>query len=532
MNAAAIDLGTNSIKILIVRRDRAGHMQVLFRHRAVVRLGEGTFLKENGGNIPRHVQLRTLKIFQTYAQFLDSYKVDIVRATGTSALRDAKNGPDFVKEVRDKTGIALEVLPADEEARLIVKGVSSEYSLPRKPVIFIDIGGGSCEISLVQKKKIEKFVSLPLGAVRLTELFVPDKKPDPAKLRRLDNHIRKTLNEYWPNPPSVKSAFGSAGTIRALARLISKTELTDDERSITKQQIERTAFSISKMSYKRIMALPGIDSKRAEILTAGVHVLREIFTYFKIDSLKVSNRGLREGMLLDLFDRPQKPNEDPLLEQEQEQLELLSDIGHQYHFNRNHTYQVWTLSRLLFNELGPVHGLPEKDKKYLMVAALLHDVGRYINKESSHKHTYYILRNTNIPFLNDREKLFVATLARYHRKSPPKEGHEGYTELSPEEKKQLEVLASILRLADALDAPHDQGVKWVKCQWGPGKVHIYVEMKGASQLDPVTIKDKAKLFETLFKVEVTVGPVSEMKTARNFTGSTAVQAGRAKLNRI
>src|SRR5580698_1199206 len=206
MNAAAIDLGTNSIKILIVRRDREGHMQVLFRHRAVVRLGEGTFLKKNGGNIPRYVQLRTLKIFQTYAQFLDSYKVDIVRATGTSALRDAKNGPDFVKEVRDKTGIALEVLPADEEARLIVKGVSSEYALPRKPVIFIDIGGGSCEISLVLKKKIEKFVSLPLGAVRLTEMFIPKEKPEALQIKRLDNHIRKTLQSFWPSPPKVHLA--------------------------------------------------------------------------------------------------------------------------------------------------------------------------------------------------------------------------------------------------------------------------------------------------------------------------------------
>src|ERR1700683_4995253 len=150
MNAAAIDLGSNSIKILIVKRGQDGHMQVLFRHRAVVRLGEGTFTKKNQGNIPRYVQLRTLKIFETYAQFLEAYKVDIVRATGTSALRDAKNGPAFVKEVRDKTGIALEVLPAEEEARLIVKGVSSEFSLSRKPVLFIDIGGGGCEISLGQ----------------------------------------------------------------------------------------------------------------------------------------------------------------------------------------------------------------------------------------------------------------------------------------------------------------------------------------------------------------------------------------------
>ena len=166
MNAAAIDLGTNSIKLLIVRRDKEGHMQVLFRHRSVVRLGEGTYGKKSGGKIPRFVQLRTLKVFQTYAQFLDAYKVDVVRATGTSALRDAVNGPEFVKEVRMKTGIALEILPGEEEARLIVKGVASEWPLPRKPCLFVDIGGGSCEISLVKGKKVEKFAKPPARRVR------------------------------------------------------------------------------------------------------------------------------------------------------------------------------------------------------------------------------------------------------------------------------------------------------------------------------------------------------------------------------
>jgi exopolyphosphatase/guanosine-5'-triphosphate,3'-diphosphate pyrophosphatase len=524
MNAAAIDLGTNSIKILIVRRDHDGHMQVLFRHRAVVRLGEGTFKKKSGGNIPRYVQLRTLKIFQTYAKFLEAYQVDIVRATGTSALRDAKNGPDFVKEVRAKTGIALEVLPAEEEARLIVKGVSSEFTLSRKPVLFVDIGGGSCEISLVSKKKIEKFVSLPLGAVRLTETYIPKEKPDALQLKKLDSHIRKVVQSFWPSPPKVQLAYGSAGTIRALARLISKTELTDDERSITAKQLVRVAATVSKMSYKRITALPGVDSKRAEILIAGTHVLKEIFEYFRVETLKVSGRGLREGLLLDLFDRPQKPNSEPLLEKEQVQLDLLTEIGQHYQFNRSHAYHVWFLARLLFNELAPVHGLPETNRLYLMTAAILHNVGAFINTTSSHKHSFYIIRNTVIPFLNERERLLVATLARYHRKSPPRDGHEGYDQLNLEEKNQLRILAALLRLADGLDGPHDQGVKWLKCQWGPGKVHIYVEMRSGCQLDQEAIKEKSKLFGDLFKVEVTVGPVSEMKVAKNFT--TAVSAGK------
>jgi exopolyphosphatase/guanosine-5'-triphosphate,3'-diphosphate pyrophosphatase len=507
MNAAAIDLGTNSIKILIVRRDPDGHMRVLLRHRVIVRLGEGTFTGSKK-KIPRHVQLRTLKVFQTYAKFLEAYKVDVVRATGTSALRDAKNGPDFVKEVREKTGIALETLPAEEEARLIVKGVASEMKLPSKPALFIDIGGGSCEISLVQKKKILRVVSLPLGAVRMTEIFLPDQKPKTNQLRKLDGHIKKLFRDNWNEPPQIKMAFGSAGTIRALARLISKSELADDEQIIKRKQLDRLTDQISKMSKKRIAALPGIDNKRAEILTAGTRVLKYVFDYFGIEQLKVSNRGLREGLLLDLLEKPKKNPGVVRESAEQERLEFFNSIGRRYQSNRAHTHQVWNMARLLFDELAPVHGLSSNLKPLLMGASVLHDVGRYVSVNSSHKHSYYILLNTEMPFFTEREKLLLATLARYHRKSPPREGHEGFDELDAPERKTLWALASILRLADALDAPHDQGVRWLKCQWGPGKVHIAVDLKEGAKLDQATIKDKAKMFEEHFKVNVTVSSMN------------------------
>jgi exopolyphosphatase/guanosine-5'-triphosphate,3'-diphosphate pyrophosphatase len=507
MNAASIDLGTNSIKILIVRRDSDGHMHVLFRHRSVVRLGEGTFTAVNKGKIPRFVQVRTLKVLQTYANLLHAYNVDVVRATGTSALRDAKNGPQFVADVRAKTGLALEILPADEEARLIVKGVSSDLTVPRKPVLFIDIGGGSCEITLVNKKKIEKFVSLPLGAVRLTEIFLPQQKFDAAKTRKLDLHIKKVLKDQWPNPAAVKLAFGSAGTIRALARLISKTELTEDERSITRKQLERASINISKMSKRRIAALPGIDNKRAEILKAGTQTLNAIFEYFKIDELRVSSRGLREGMLIDLFDHPQKPSGFSVDKADEERLNFYNKIASHYHSNRPHCLQVWNLARQLFDELAPVHGLADIWKPILMASALLHDVGRFINSVSSHKHSFYILNNTDFPFFSERERLMLATLARYHRKSPPKPDHEGYSQLNEEDKKILEKLASILRLADGLDAPHDQGVKWLKCQWGPGKIHINAELKNGSLFNQEVLADKVKLFESLFKVTISVSQI-------------------------
>ncbi len=515
MNAAAIDLGTNSIKMLIVRRDPEGHMHVLFRHRAVVRLGEGTFSKTGKtSRLSKLVQNRTIKVFQNYAKFLEAYKVDVVRATGTSALREAENGPEFVREVRNKTGIALEVLPAMEEARLIVKGVASEMALPKKEVLFIDIGGGSCEISEVKKGKIEKYVSLPFGAVRLTELYLTSAKPQQPQLKRLDAHVLKVLKNNWPRPEKFKLAFGSAGTIRSLGRVVSKTELTEDDRLITGKQMERITIRISKMSKKRIAALPGIDSKRAEILTAGTRVLAQIFKYFEIQELRVSQRGLREGLLIDLFEKPQKPAKFGHKEEDINKRQFIANLGRHYHSNQSHCQQVWKLASLLFEELSPVHGIPVKHKQVLMVAALLHDVGHYVSQSSFHKHSYYILKNTEIPFLTEKERELVAILSRYYRKSPPKDDHEGYKDLSPEDKKTINSLASVLRIAEALDVGHDQGVKWLKCQWGPGIVRVGVELKEGSHLDQLAIKDKIKLFESHYKVQVMVAPIEQLKFAK------------------
>lgn len=512
MNAAAIDLGTNSIKILIVKRGAEGQMQVLFRHRAVVRLGEGTFSKNGKANrLSKQVQERTLKVFQSYAKFLEAYKVDVVRATGTSALRESENGAEFVKLVREKTGIALEILPGQEEARLIVKGVASEYALPKKPVILIDIGGGSCEITLSRKGKIEKFVSLPLGAVRLTELYLPSSRPNPADFKKLDQHVLKTLKTNWPNPEKYQLAFGSAGTIRALGRMISKTELTEDDRLITNRQLERAVQKISKLNKKRIAALPGIDAKRAEILSAGTRVLQQVFKYFDVRELKVSQRGLREGLLIDLFEKPQRPTMVP--SEEGVPKDFLSAAARKYNSNQAHCQHVWKLANHLFDELQPVHLLPNSAKRILRVATLLHDVGHYVSENSHHKHSYYILRNTDFPILTEKEKVFVAVLARYHRKSMPKDDHEGYKDLNPEEKKLISTLASILRLADSLDAPHDQSVKWLKCVWGPGTVRVGVELKESSKLNQEVIKDKAKLFELIHKVQVTVVPMEQLKIA-------------------
>jgi len=184
------------------------------------------------------------------------------------------------------------------------------------------------------------------------------------------------------------------------------------------------------------------------------------------------------------------------------------------------------MARQLFEELTPIHGLPEKLKGLLMAASLLHDVGRYVNIAASHKHTLYILRNTDFPFFNDRERLMVACNSRYHRKSTPRDDHDGWMQLDSSEKKIVEKLASILRIADALDAPHDQGVKWLKCQWGPNKVQIHAELKNGNELDQNTIQDKARMFENIFKMTVTVSTVDAIKgMAKN---PVLVEPARAK----
>ncbi|MCC6278742.1 MAG: Ppx/GppA family phosphatase [Oligoflexia bacterium] len=508
MNAAAIDLGTNSIKILIVKREVDGRIGILFRHRAVVRLGEGTF-KDPKGKIPRHVQLRALKVLQTYAKLLDAYKVDVVRATGTSALRDAKNGPEFVREVRGKTGIALEVLPGEEEARLIVKGVASDLKIPNNPVLFVDIGGGSCEVTLVTGKKIKRFASLPLGAVRLTEKFIAGARASQPELRKLDSHVKRILKDSWPSPKKTTQAFGSAGTIRALARIIGRTELTEAEDLIKGPQLAQVVGQISKMSRKQIAGLPGVDSKRSEILLAGSRVLLHVFNHFGVKNLKVSQRGLREGLLLDLLSQPSKAPTIDVDSTEAEHVQFLDAVARRYNSDRGHCHQVWRLARQLFEELEPVHGLSPKLRPLLRAACLLHDVGRFIGETGKHKHTQYIIENSEIPFLTEKQRKFVAVLARYHRKSPPRAEHLGFNSLDDGEKRNLVGLAALLRLADALDSERNQSVRWLRAQWGPGKVIINISSRPGTELDQLVIADKAKLFEDTYKVVVAVTSLKE-----------------------
>lgn len=515
MNAAAIDLGTNSIKIVIVRRNPDGHMQVLFRHRSVVRLGEGSFSVDSPGKIPKFVQDRTIKVLQSYSRLLEAYKVDVVRAAGTAALRDAKNGAEFIREVREKTGITLEVLPGDDEAKLIAKGVTSEYPVNGKQAVLVDIGGGSCEITFMQKKKIESFTSLPLGAVRLTEMFLKGGKKKPEQIKKLRLHVRKILKSNWPNPPQAQIFLGSAGTIRALGRLVNKTELTDNDRSIESSQLVRAWNKISRMSTKAIAALPGIDSKRAEIIVAGTATLTEIFEHFKIKEMLISGRGLREGVLLELFERPQKPQtlEADLLTQEQ--LNEIDQFARKYRSNRPNCDQIRRLSLQLFDELQAFHGMPKDAEMYLSVASLLHDVGRFVSESSYHKHTYYLIKNSTFSFLTEKQKNMIASIARYHRKSAPRNGQESWDGLTGDEKKQVSQLASLLRISFALSSAGPQVVRWLKCQWGPGRVMIRLDKKPDIRLDDEMLKDHKKLFETLYNVQVEVSEADKLNIPKS-----------------
>lgn len=307
MKLAAIDLGTNSLKMLIADCNSKGDIRVLFRDRAVVRLGEGTFSGKGPHKIPENVKKRTLKALKKYAEALKEFQVEAVRATGTSAIRDAKNGLSFLKEIYQSTGLEIEMISGEEESRLIVLGVSSGLHLnPKEPALFVDLGGGSCEVTLVHQRKIKKSVSLPLGAVRLTETFFSGKEPIEDKVENLRKHTQAILKKHWPRPQKVDLAVGSAGTIKTLGRIYRKWMGSPLNDPLEYRDIDYIVSKIQNMETPQIAQVPGVDDKRAEILPAGALVVREVLRYFKCSDIIVSMRGLREGLLLDLYSQKKR----------------------------------------------------------------------------------------------------------------------------------------------------------------------------------------------------------------------------------
>ncbi len=460
-----------------------GSIEGLHTERDPVRPGEGLY---KSGVISREVANRLVATLRRYSALCKRYGAR-VRAVATSALRDARNREDIVRRVKREAQLTLDVVSGREEARLICLGVLNGKQVHQRSLC-IDIGGGSTEIIFAHGDQPKDLWSLDLGAVRLTELFeVKDSIPE-KKLELMRNFAREMLNERVKIPPKglPTGAVGSSGTIGAIVAFARSEGYGHTTMREVSQAVETLAEMDSEKRRKRF------DPRRADIVVAGAVVLEAVMRRFKVHTLTAVDRGLREGILYDLLKRRKVDSNDHSL------IEAAITLGHRFGFSEDHGRQVSRMALTLFDELATLHQLPAAARPYLEVAALLHDIGHAVNYQKHHKHTQYLIQNSDLPGITEKERTIIALIARFHRRSKPDVGHELMQPLTPAEFRLVRKCATLLRVADSLDRSHHQPVKSFTAQVKGRQVILNVKARASVDLEVWDLQHELDLFREVF----------------------------------
>lgn len=480
---AAIDVGTNAVRLEIAEAFADGALEVLHTERDPVRPGEGLFTT---GVISKPVAGRLVSTLRRYAAVCKRHKAR-VRAVATSALREAKNRDEIVRRVKREAGLSLEVVSGREEARLICLGVLAGKPEHQRSLC-IDIGGGSTEVISAQGELPKELWSLDTGAVRLTELFeVRDEVPG-RQLKLMRSFVRELMEERIPHRGAglPRTALGSSGTIGAIVAFAR----ADGAGHATLLEVSRAVEDLADMDLGK--RRKRFDPRRADIVTAGAVILESVMKHLKVQTITPVDRGLRDGVLVDLVRRQKPHHADHSL------VDAALDVGRRFGFGEAHGRQVAMLATRLFDGLAAVHKLPAAARPWLEVAALLHDVGHAVNYQRHHKHAFYLISNVDLPGLSDRERLLVATIARFHRRTPPDPAHELMAPFSIAERRVIRKCATLLRVADSLDRSHHQPVRRLELASRGGAVWLKVRSRQPVDLELWDVEHEVALFREVF----------------------------------
>jgi exopolyphosphatase / guanosine-5'-triphosphate,3'-diphosphate pyrophosphatase len=458
MRIAAIDIGTNSIHMIVVKVRPDLSFEVVDREKDMVRLGAG------GLDGRRLTETATAAAMQTLAKFrriAETHKVDEIIAAATSATREAENGGDFIAEVARQTGIRIRVIPGTEEARLIHVAAGYGVDVGGKTAVVVDIGGGSVEVTLGTARQMTLGRSFKTGVIRLTERFVKSDPLSGRDERRLVKHVNREMGEYLEGiaDRGFDRLIGTSGTILSLGALASSDRDTkpDDlrNRRVPAKALHRLRKRLTALSIEERLAIPGLDPRRADLCVAGSVLLDTIVRRLGAGEFTLCDLALREGLVLDYINRNsariRKVDRYPDVRR-RSVVELAERCG----YWSDHARQVARLALGIFDQTRRVHGLGDRERSWLEYGSLLHDIGVHISYERHHRHSYYLIKNGDLRGFDPSEIEVIALLARYHRQATPKKSHAGYGDLSGTLRRTVKTLAAILRLAEGLDRSHAQ----------------------------------------------------------------------------
>ena len=506
---AAIDIGSNSVRLLVAETAAGVPPRVLAEQRQVLRLGASVF---RNGRISNEAMQMVVDLLRDMAATYLGFEVLAVRAVATSAVRDAGNQQEFVQRASEAAGTPVEIISGQEEARLIHLGVESKWPHPGRRILIIDVGGGSAEFILGEDQRMTAAFSRPLGAVRLTEAFLKHDPPEPLELHQMEEFIEEKLASPLRRLGSLSfdraivTSASAAAVVSAANRVSRPSREAADRMRASAAQVRRVYRLLAGRDLAARRKTPGIGPRRAEIIIAGAAVFARATVDFRLTSLYYSTAGVRDGIVADLALRGAGTERARL---DRDQQRVVEEMARHYGVLPKHARKVASLARILFEELQPLHDLPPEQGKLLEAAGYLHDIGHYVSDTGHHKHSAYLVANSDLPGFTHEQRTMIALLCRFHRKSLPSQRHDAFQALDVERRRTVLLLTPLLRLADSLDRSHDQRIEAIRVQLRDNAVVVTLASALDSDLEQWAAERTATQFQEIYGKPLVVSKVRQ-----------------------
>jgi exopolyphosphatase/guanosine-5'-triphosphate,3'-diphosphate pyrophosphatase len=500
LRLAAIDVGSNSIHMIVAQADADGGITTLWRMKEMVGLGRLSFPNRR---LSKEAIGRAVAALGRFQQAAQQRQAEKIVAVATSAVREAENGGDLLERARDDLGMYLRIVSAREEARLIYLAVRHAIPLRGQPHLLIDIGGGSVEFIVGDEKHTQLLESRKLGAARMTAQFV---KSDPISERELLQLRKHYEHELVPLVEQIKSlrpvkAIGTSGTLENLAVMCGSTPPANGD-GLPRQTIERHAFEkllaeLLESSTKDRARIRGLDDQRKDQIVAGAVLVGQLFDRLHLKRIDICPMALREGILLDYLSR-HLPDLAIRREVPDARRRSVIDLARRCDWHKTHSQHVAGIALKLFDELRPLHGMNAAERELVEFGALLHDIGWHIGRSGHHKHSMYLILHGDLKNFSEDEIKVIANIARYHRKATPALRHENYSALPPRLRQVVDVGAALLRLSDGLDRSHGSVITDLRCRIGKRKIRCVLIAKSDAELEIWGARRKMDWFKKVF----------------------------------
>jgi exopolyphosphatase/guanosine-5'-triphosphate,3'-diphosphate pyrophosphatase len=539
MRIAAIDIGTNSLHMIVVRVRPDLSFEVIDREKEMVRLGAGGL---DGRALTPEAMHAALQVMSKFRRLAESHRVDEIIAAATSATREAENGGEFLDAITQKTGIHPRVISGTEEARLIHLAAVYGVSIPGDAAVVVDIGGGSVEITRGTGLDVDTGRSFKLGVIRLTERFVKSDPIEPRDERRMLKHINAEIGEYLDQIAAAgfDRVIGTSGTILSLGAIVSVQQgrpsgAPQRNRRVSAKQLHRVRKELLALNLEKRLRVPGLEPRRADLAVAGAVLLDTIVRRLGAPELTLCDLSLREGLVLDYIARHRKQIAQADRYPDVRRRSVV-ELAERCNYWPEHANQVARLAVALFDQTRAIHGLTDHEREWLEYAAILHDIGVHISYQRHHKHSYYLIKNGDLRGFEPDEIDAIALLARYHRSATPKRRHEGFGELPRKRRATVRTLAAILRLAESLDRSHSQTISTIDLRDRGDDGLLQIRTAGDAELELWAAGRHAAPFERILgkplRIEVSGHAyVEQPHEASRVSGQTVRRRGHRRLRK-